>query len=62
MQNVFNKRKEEIDEFNTILEELNFRNKKEDSNSNNINSIPDDLMVKCRSCGRGIFKDEFIST
>lgn len=61
MQNVFNKRKEEIDEFNTILEELNFRNKKENT-GNNVNAIPDDLMVKCRSCGRGIFKEEFIST
>ncbi len=60
MQNVFNKRKEEIDEFNTLLEELNLRNKKEPAV--NINTIPDGLMIKCRNCGRGIFKEEFISS
>lgn len=59
MQNEFNKRKKEIDEFNNLLEEMNFKTKKEDSFKTN--QIPDDLMVKCPKCGKGIFKEEFVS-
>ena len=41
MQNVFNKRKEEINEFNTLLEELNLRKKNEEVSPK---EVPDDLM------------------
>lgn len=49
MQNVFNKRKEEINEFNTLLEELNLRKKNEEVSPK---EVPDDLMCKCPSCGK----------
>ena len=56
-ENSFNKRKKEISEFNSYLEELRF--KKRDSSSPK--QIPDDLMTKCDKCGKYILHDEFVS-
>ena len=58
MQNVFNKRKEEINEFNTLLEELNLRKKNEEVSPK---EVPDDLMCKCPSCGKNLFKADYES-
>lgn len=57
MPNLFNKRKEEISEFNTLLEEMNFKKRPFTLNPK---QIPDDLMVKCPGCSRFVLKDEFI--
>lgn len=56
--NVFNKRKEEINEFNSLLEELNLRKKDENDSPK---EIPDDLMCKCPSCGKNLFKEDYIN-
>ena len=58
MQNVFNKRIEEINEFNTLLEELNLRKKNEEVSPK---EVPDDLMCKCPSCGKNLFKADYES-
>lgn len=58
MENLFNKRKEEIIEFNKGLEELNLRKKRKPIIPK---EIPDDLMVKCNNCSRFILNDDFIS-
>lgn len=57
MPSLFDKRREEISEFNTVLEELNLKKKNQAITPR---QIPDDLMVKCPGCARFILKDEFI--
>lgn len=57
MPSLFDKRREEISEFNTVLEELNLKKK---NVAITPRQIPDDLMVKCPGCARFILKDEFI--
>lgn len=57
MENLFNKRKEQIVEFNKSLEELNLRKKPTPIIPK---EVPDDLMVKCTSCSRFILRDDFI--
>ena len=46
MQDSFDKRKEELAEFNTVLEQLNVKAKAEEQKK----TIPDDLMVQCKFC------------
>lgn len=58
MQSVFDKRKEELNEFNEALDKLNIRKKDETSLQK---EIPDDLMTKCVSCGRLIVKEDLLS-
>ena len=58
MQSVFDKRKEELNEFNEALDKLNIR-KKDDAIS--LKQVPDDLMTKCVSCGRLIVKEDLLS-
>ncbi len=58
MQSVFDKRKEELNEFNEALDKLNIR-KKDDAVS--LKQVPDDLMTKCVSCGRLIVKEDLLS-
>jgi acetyl-CoA carboxylase carboxyl transferase subunit beta len=57
MENSFNKRKQEILEFNTAMEELNLRKKYATQLPK---EIPDDLIVKCPGCARLILKDNYI--
>lgn len=57
MENSFNKRKQEILEFNTAMEELNLRKKYAPQVPK---EIPDDLIVKCPGCARLILKDNYI--
>ncbi|MDE5868051.1 MAG: acetyl-CoA carboxylase, carboxyltransferase subunit beta [Anaeroplasmataceae bacterium] len=57
MQDSFIKRKKELMEFNTALEELNL---KRGDTKLTPKQIPDDLMVKCPNCGKFILKEEFI--
>lgn len=57
MPSLFDKRREEISEFNSVLEELNLKKK---DTIITPRQIPDDLMVKCPKCSRFILKDEFI--
>ena len=58
MQSVFDKRKEELNEFNEALDKLNIRKKDEPLSQK---QVPDDLMTKCVSCGRLIVKEELLS-
>lgn len=57
MQDSFTKRKKELLEFNTALEELNLKRRETKFTPK---QIPDDLMVKCPNCSKIIFKEEFI--
>ena len=57
MENSFNKRKQEILELNTAMEELNLRKKYAPQVPK---EIPDDLIVKCPGCARLILKDNYI--
>ena len=57
MQDSFTKRKKELLEFNTALEELNLKRRETKFTPK---QIPEDLMVKCPNCGKIIFKEEFI--
>ena len=57
MENSFNKRKQEILEFNNAMEELNLRKRYETTIPK---EIPDDLIVKCPSCQKFILKDNYI--
>ena len=54
--NLFNKRKEQIIEFNKSLVEMNLRKEKAFVKK----EIPEDLMIKCPKCAKMILKDEFI--
>lgn len=58
MQNAFNKRKAEIDEFNEMLDELNIRQKDKDDVVKN--NVPSDIMTKCNKCSRMIVREELI--
>lgn len=58
MQSVFDKRKEELSEFEEALEKLNIR-KKEESLAKK--DVPNDLMQKCVSCGRILVKEEILN-
>ena len=58
MQSVFDKRKEELNEFNEALDKLNIRKKDEPSLQK---EVPNDLMTKCVSCGRLIVKEDLLS-
>ena len=57
MQNIFDKRKAEISEFNKSLEELNIRKLKK---SPIPKEIPDNLIVKCPKCAKFIITDDYI--
>ena len=57
MENSFNKRKQEILEFNNAMEELNLRKRYETTVPK---EIPDDLIVKCPGCQKFIIKDNYI--
>ena len=56
MQDSFDKRKEELAEFNTALEELNVKAKQEEEKKN----IPPDLMVQCKTCSHLILKEDLL--
>ena len=58
MQSVFDKRKEELNEFNEALDKLNIRKKDEPSLQK---QVPDDLMTKCVKCSRLIIKEDLLS-
>ncbi len=57
MQDSFTKRKKDLLEFNTALEELNLKRRETKFVPK---QIPDDLMVKCPHCGKLVFREEFI--
>lgn len=57
MENLFNKRKEQIIEFNKSLEEMNLRKKDVKFAPK---EIPSDLMIKCDNCGKYILKEDFV--
>ena len=54
MQDSFDKRKEELAEFNTVLEQLNVKAKAEEQKK----TIPSDLMVQCKYCSHLILKED----
>ncbi len=56
MENLFNKRKDQISEFNKSLEDLNLRKK---GITFKPKEIPNDLMVKCSGCGKLILQEEY---
>ena len=56
MQNAFDKRKEELQEFNEALEQLKIRKKEETQK----HEIPNNLMIKCPKCNRMIDTEEFL--
>ena len=56
MQDSFDKRKEELAEFNTVLEQLNVKAKAEEQKK----AIPDDLMVQCKFCSHLIIKEDLL--
>ena len=56
MQSAFDKRKEELNEFNNALEKLKIRKKEESQKL----EIPDNLMIKCPKCNRMIDTDTFL--
>ena len=56
MQDSFDKRKEELAEFNTVLEQLNVKAKAEEQKK----TIPDDLMVQCKFCSHLIIKEDLL--
>ena len=56
MQSAFDKRKEELQEFNEALEQLKIRKKEETQK----HEIPNNLMIKCPKCNRMIDTEEFI--
>ena len=56
MQSAFDKRKEELNEFNNALEKLKIRKKEESQKL----EIPDNLMIKCSKCNRMIDTDTFL--
>ena len=56
MQDSFDKRKEELAEFNTVLEKLNVKSKIEEQKK----KIPDDLMVQCKFCSHLIIKEDLL--
>ena len=58
MQSVFDKRKEELNEFNEALDKLNIRKKDEPVSQK---QVPDDLMTKCVKCSRLIVKEDLLS-
>lgn len=58
MQSAFDKRKEELKEFDDAMEKLNL--KKRDKTVV-VKQVPSDLMDKCNSCGRFILKEELLS-
>ena len=58
MQSVFDKRKEELNEFNEALDKLNIRKKDEPVEKK---EVPDDLMTKCVSCSRLIVKEDLLA-
>ncbi len=57
MENLFNKRKELLNEFNKSMEELNIRTRDRKAIPK---EIPDNLVLKCPNCQRFILRDEFI--
>ncbi len=57
MQNAFDKRKEELKEFNDALDKLDIRKKDESIKK----QAPDDLMTKCLKCQRLILKEELLN-
>lgn len=57
MQDSFSKRKQELLEFNTALEELNLKRRETKFTPK---QIPDDLMIQCPHCSKFVFKEEFI--
>jgi acetyl-CoA carboxylase carboxyl transferase subunit beta len=57
VENLFNKRKELINEFHETLEKLNIRKQ---STPIIRKEVPDNLMVKCPNCGKYILRDEFL--
>ncbi len=57
MQDSFTKRRKDLMEFNSALEELNLKRR---DNKFSPKQIPDDLMIKCPHCGKFVFKEEFI--
>ena len=58
MQSAFDKRKEELKEFDDAMEKLNI--KKRDKTVV-VKQVPSDLMDKCSSCGRFILKEDLLS-
>ena len=58
MQSVFDKRKEELNEFNEALDKLNIRKKEEPTQKK---EVPDDLMTKCNKCSRLIIKEDLLA-
>jgi acetyl-CoA carboxylase carboxyl transferase subunit beta len=57
MQNAFDKRKEELKEFNEALDRLDIRKKDEVTKK----QAPDDLMTKCPKCDRFLVKEELLN-
>lgn len=58
MQNAFDKRKEELKEFDDAMEKLNL--KKRDKTIV-VKQVPSDLMDKCSKCGRFVVKEELLA-
>lgn len=58
MQNAFDKRKEELKEFDDAMEKLNL--KKRDKTIV-VKQVPSDLMDKCNKCGRFIVKEDLVA-
>ncbi len=56
MPDIFDKRKEEIKEFNSVLADLQFR--KRDEKTTPI-KVPDGLMVKCPSCQKTLLSEAY---
>lgn len=57
MENLFNKRKQQILEFNQSLRDMRLRG---DTYKPLPKEIPDDLVIKCPSCQKFIFRDDYI--
>ena len=57
MQSAFDKRKEELKEFNEALDRLDIRKKDEVTKK----QAPDDLMTKCPKCDRFLVKEELFN-
>ena len=56
MQDLFDKRRKEIEAFDNALEKLNLRKKE---SATEPRQIPEDSIVKCPSCAKFILKDDF---
>lgn len=57
MENLFDKRKSQLEKFNRDLEDLKLRKRFVEAKPR---EIPDDLMVKCSNCNKFILTDDFV--